>query len=143
MGAVASAFILVAALICSKWHYLGYTAESWSLGVTGGALFLSNDEPNLRQPLGFEVGDAVSGWDDLANAWFQKGLVPKTVRVGDLYYRWIPLWLPFIAVGIPTAGLWWIDRRHPAPGSCRCGYDLTGNTSGVCPECGQLVAYLL
>ena len=26
--------------------------------------------------------------------------------------------------------------RHP-PGRCqRCGYDLTGNMSGVCPECG-------
>ncbi len=23
------------------------------------------------------------------------------------------------------------------PGACRvCGYDLTGNTSGICPECG-------
>jgi len=29
-------------------------------------------------------------------------------------------------------------RRHPLrPGLCpRCGYDLTGNVSGVCPECG-------
>ena len=27
-------------------------------------------------------------------------------------------------------------RRHP-PGHCQsCGYNLTGNTSGVCPECG-------
>ena len=22
------------------------------------------------------------------------------------------------------------------PGHCQCGYNLTGNTSGVCPECG-------
>ncbi|MCB9850951.1 MAG: hypothetical protein H6817_09645 [Phycisphaerales bacterium] len=29
-------------------------------------------------------------------------------------------------------------RKHRAPGSCsQCGYDLTGNTSGVCPECGR------
>lgn len=28
-------------------------------------------------------------------------------------------------------------RRRPAPGYCpACGYDLTGNISGVCPECG-------
>ncbi len=25
------------------------------------------------------------------------------------------------------------------PSQCRCGYDLTGNTSGVCPECGTAV----
>jgi predicted Zn-ribbon and HTH transcriptional regulator len=27
------------------------------------------------------------------------------------------------------------------PGQCRnCGYNLTGNVSGICPECGTAVA---
>lgn len=32
-------------------------------------------------------------------------------------------------------------RRHQIPpGHCqRCGYDLTGNESGICPECGQAI----
>ncbi len=31
----------------------------------------------------------------------------------------------------------WPARRRRGPGQCRrCGYDLTGNASGVCPECG-------
>jgi hypothetical protein len=34
----------------------------------------------------------------------------------------------------------WLARKHIAtelPGHCsRCGYDLTGNVSGNCPECG-------
>jgi hypothetical protein len=25
----------------------------------------------------------------------------------------------------------------PPPGICGCGYNLTGNTSGICPECGR------
>jgi predicted amidophosphoribosyltransferase len=29
-------------------------------------------------------------------------------------------------------------RRRTRPGLCRfCGYNLTGNVSGVCPECGK------
>lgn len=31
----------------------------------------------------------------------------------------------------------WMMLRRVPPGHCaRCGYNLTGNTSGVCPECG-------
>ena len=33
--------------------------------------------------------------------------------------------------------LWWLDLRRIPPGHCpHCGYDLTGNVSGKCPECG-------
>jgi hypothetical protein len=47
--------------------------------------------------------------------------------------------VPFLGVALPTAYLFWRDRRYPR-GHCQtCGYDLTGNTSGVCPECGELV----
>lgn len=28
-------------------------------------------------------------------------------------------------------------RRRPRLGLCACGYNLTGNQSGVCPECGR------
>ena len=51
-----------------------------------------------------------------------------------------PLWLILLAIAIPTAWLWRRDRRHP-PGHCRnCGYDLTGNVTGVCSECGREVS---
>jgi len=58
---------------------------------------------------------------------------------GNLWSISLPLWIPFLLVATPAAILWWRDRRFP-PGHCQhCGYDLTGNTSGTCPECGSLI----
>ena len=52
------------------------------------------------------------------------------------YQILLPLWIPFLLITIPIAFLWWRDRRIPLGHCQRCRYDLTGNTSGVCPECG-------
>lgn len=51
----------------------------------------------------------------------------------------IPFWCPLLAFAFPTYILWRRDRRYPE-GHCQgCGYDLTGNESGVCSECGTKV----
>ncbi len=50
---------------------------------------------------------------------------------------YVPLWLPLVLTAIPTAFLFWRGRRRIPPDRCQeCGYDLTGNVSGKCPECG-------
>ncbi len=66
------------------------------------------------------------------------GYIPQP---GSYIERWIiPAWMIFVAIGLPTVFLWWLDRRSP-PGHCpRCGYNLTGNVSGRCPECGVVVS---
>lgn len=53
----------------------------------------------------------------------------------------VPLWIPFaLMAGYATSTLVSTAlrrRRLRRVGKCvRCGYDLTGNVSGVCPECG-------
>ncbi len=49
----------------------------------------------------------------------------------------IPLWIPLVLAAIPTVLAFMRDRRS-IPGHCQhCGYDLTGNVSGRCPECGE------
>ena len=56
---------------------------------------------------------------------------------GHIYSCDLPLWIPFVMVAVPSAWLWWRGRRRFAAGCCQhCGYDLTGNASGICPECG-------
>ena len=51
----------------------------------------------------------------------------------------VPLWCLLVLAGPATALLWWRDRRKPAAHCQNCGYDLTGNVSGTCPECGAAV----
>ena len=54
----------------------------------------------------------------------------------------LPIWIPLLAMAILTAWLWWRNRnrKHP-PGHCqRCGYDLTGNVTGVCSECEEPIS---
>lgn len=62
--------------------------------------------------------------------------------MGDGYYCTeirIPYWGIFLVVLPITLVCWFADRRFRPPHCCpACGYDLTGNVSGRCPECGRL-----
>ncbi len=52
----------------------------------------------------------------------------------------IPVWMVAPLVFIPTYLLWRKDRRTPK-GHCKnCGYNLIGNVSGKCSECGQPIS---
>lgn len=57
-------------------------------------------------------------------------------RIAIVFPAWVPLTLSLV---LPV--VWGVRRRKAMKGACRaCGYDLTGNTSGVCPECATPVA---
>ena len=54
----------------------------------------------------------------------------------------VPFWLLFVATMAYPLVAWFRGplrrRRRRSLGLClACAYDLTGNTSGVCPECGN------
>jgi hypothetical protein len=59
----------------------------------------------------------------------------------------VPSWLPVVVLApypLLRFALWcrarWIRVRRQRRGACLdCGYDLTGNVSGTCPECGRVV----
>ena len=91
-------------------------------------------------------GDALRRWDALGFAFL-------TFRVSPGDYTEVahavalPHWVLFLVTGVPPTvrGAKWTRRalrrlRQRPTGHCvRCGYDLTANVSGVCPECGTAV----
>ena len=45
-------------------------------------------------------------------------------------------------VGVGVACVWPRSKRHLEQNVCtNCGYNLTGNVSGVCPECSQKIEH--
>ena len=53
----------------------------------------------------------------------------------------VPYWLTaLIAFGLAAPCAVRLHRRQRTHQCVRCGYNLTGNVSGVCPECGESVA---
>ena len=91
------------------------------------------------------IASRIDGWD------FQRSIHDPSL--GMLFGRWyygdgpgflilqIPLWMPLLALAIPTAILWYWSFGRVRTGACvSCGYNLTGNVSGICPECGTEIA---
>jgi hypothetical protein len=93
------------------------------------------DRPEELPPFYFESHFADAGgpyfWMWLPS-FYTVGTFQRTINV--------PCWIPFVLLAVPTALLWYRARRPIPPGHCqKCGYDLTGNVSGRCPECGTPV----
>ena len=69
----------------------------------------------------------------------------RTIRLpigpGDFFITHefsLPLWFPPALFGVWTVVAALCNRRRLTVGCCQaCGYDLTGNVSGTCPECGH------
>ncbi|HEX4793630.1 MAG TPA: hypothetical protein VH370_07560 [Humisphaera sp.] len=50
----------------------------------------------------------------------------------------IPDWFVTMVAALPAAWLGYRALRRKNPAGCpACGYNLTGNISGICPECGR------
>jgi hypothetical protein len=53
------------------------------------------------------------------------------------WFAWIISTTPWIALGF----LRWRRKSRTRSGECQqCNYNLTGNTSGICPECGTAIS---
>jgi hypothetical protein len=112
-----------------------YHFDTWCVATTDGSLWLEFGPPDPALGRGWR-GFWVEGTLWLGQFW---PVVFKDLRGNvDVVVPWCFL---LALMAIPTALLWWLDRRRIPPGHCqKCSYDLTGNVSGICPECGTPIS---
>jgi len=110
---------------CPPSHSPGAFVLAYGWNLSGGSLVYSYNYPKnvLAEP----------GWRVYHRVHSRPMWLPRVERTLIV----LPLWIPFLIVAVLTVFLWWTDRRIP-PHCCQnCGYNLTGNVSGICPECGS------
>ena len=130
VAALCSALILTV-FVFSLHHEFGYLGPRVVLGAGAGGV-----------GIGIYTGRTPPGWFYSYFVSFEPGMLlwPTTApSKGGWKGVVIPLWIPFV-VTAGFAAVSWRRLRARLPGRCQnCAYDLTGNASGVCPECGTAI----
>ncbi|HUU97653.1 MAG TPA: hypothetical protein VM487_18105 [Phycisphaerae bacterium] len=138
---VLAAWGLSTGRVWSKEFYVEYVGNSNYVMLMQGAIhWYDGVNPSAQKRWAVHSVPALvtGGWPWSQRFGFMWPMIGQNPGQARLVY--IPLWLPFLIVTIPTAFLWLFDRRRFPPGHCqKCGYDLTANVSGRCPECGEPV----
>jgi hypothetical protein len=135
-------------------HGYSYRSVHWSMGTIsqGGGTVLDRLPPDDRRLAwsSFPASQLARPTSPWLNFRFSYSGQPQRVAGwsrGTILRSWrftMPCWtLALTASALPA---WWTAQRltyrtrarRLTRGLCgRCGYDLTGNASGVCPECGS------
>ena len=107
----------------------------WFVAVAGAAVWAQQNNARVLFYLPYVDGYWLSSY------YGQLCLVKRGTLVARDY--WCSLPASFVPIAV-LSSLWLKHARREARsrrasrGLCRaCGYDLTGNVSGACPECGE------
>ena len=139
-GGVVACGAIVVIFVASGWFWMTWTDSNRFVVILKGCVAVSMEPDqawSLLLPGGGEISGAKPGFRfvPVSGPDF-RFWVPLREMLDDWLTLTLPLWVVFLLIAGPTSLCWLYDRRRPKPGHCRCGYDLTGNESGTCPECG-------
>ncbi len=143
--------VTLCVLISGLWIYSAFRAIVWArhypdgsttmMIIAGGTV--TNETgipPILSISMAGPIASITSEWTIMPidpPVWY--GIAPP-IMLGAHGFHIFRLWIPLIIIAPPTISLFCYDtrtRRRKRLGQCiTCGYDLTGNQSGTCPECG-------
>jgi hypothetical protein len=147
---------IVVTAVQSIWFHRGYIHSDWDAGmlrqnaidVFGGCIQLTVLRAEVSEQDGVFLDFSQQRHGDSINTWRSWIWFDGTARRGPLWLFGadtlrIPLALLAVLTAIPP-WLWCRRTRRvrlaALHNSClACGYNLTGNVSGVCPECGTAV----
>jgi len=122
--AVALAVLCLALFVIATYYVFFVRIGKYYIGCDAGCLTVDHRPVPVLPMTYFQSSSNEIQWTDAA------------VSNGGGWIVAIPLWAPFVLC-LVVAALAHLRARKPAPGACRkCGYDLTENVTGRCPECG-------
>jgi hypothetical protein len=150
---VAASTLVAGAWFTSVSYYLGLDDGVHAVMIDHCALVLSKvdflDGTASDAELDAEPDDdSDAGWDCRVGpqvparwCWEPPYYEESTIACGETWSAVVlPFWALLPITATPGVLLLWRHRRRRRPGHCHeCDYDLTGNVSGRCPECGTSV----
>lgn len=80
--------------------------------------------------------ERTSFWKDRGSLRFRWKPIYRRSNVMGTSFILVPLWIPTVVALVMAAFVHRKAKLKPSGHCGKCGYSLTGNTSGVCPECG-------
>ena len=141
IGLFLAALILCVYVVNRLWEF-GYEGDVIKVFCVDGKITVNAVNETASPERLRELGWDATGWywtDNTVVRGYYARLIPHVRRRPNSYDSFdIPLlWMFFTAI-IPSCPAWLHRFLGTPPGCCsNCRYDLTGNVSGVCPECGE------
>ena len=130
LGALLFPALIAAFVVSAKWvcfYECKVGGKLFAVGFGLGATFLTVESRRVPGPRGLWCETNPDGII----------VIPEVESFPSRWRLWIPVWVPFAAAAVLCVIGCRLSLRKFRAGHCKkCGYNLTGNTSGVCPECG-------